>query len=167
MRCGRPRDRRGPPGPAARSLLDVDRRHGTRHVRTDDRRQRLDDDGEQGCAALVAALGNVDRHDDGHDAAVRLTPGIVYGASVRRSAQGTTGRQIYALAAGYLIVWTVFSLVATALQRGLAALLLISPMMEVTSSRVGATLLLMAGLYQLTPMNTPVCGRASPRWDSW
>ncbi len=77
---------------------------------------------------------------------------LVYGASVRRSAQGTTGRQIYALAAGYLIVWTVFSLVATALQRGLAALLLISPMMEATSSRVGATLLLVAGLYQLTPM---------------
>ena len=76
----------------------------------------------------------------------------MYGASLRRSAQGTTSRQIYALAAGYLIVWTVFSLVATALQRGLAALLLISPMMEATSSRVGATLLLVAGMYQLTPM---------------
>ena len=65
---------------------------------------------------------------------------LLYGAIARRSAQGTAGRQIYALAAGYLIVWAVFSLGATALQRGLAALLLVSPMMEVTSSRVGATL---------------------------
>ena len=77
---------------------------------------------------------------------------LLYGAMARRSAQGTAGRQIYALAAGYLIVWTVFSLAATALQRGLAALLLVSPMMEVTSSRVGAALLIMAGMYQLTPM---------------
>ncbi|AMY12501.1 putative metal-binding integral membrane protein [Luteitalea pratensis] len=43
---------------------------------------------------------------------------LLYGASARRSAHGTAGRQIYALAAGYLLVWTVFSLVATALQRG-------------------------------------------------
>jgi predicted metal-binding membrane protein len=77
---------------------------------------------------------------------------LVYGAVARRSAQGTARRHIYALAAGYLIVWTVFSLLAATLQRGLAALLLVSPMMEVTSARVGATLLLIAGLYQLTPI---------------
>ena len=129
----------------------MDRRDGTRHVRTHDRRQRLDDDHELGSAAPVAALGNVDRHDDGHDAPVRLTLGILYGAIARRSAQGTAG-QIYALAAGYVIVWGVFSLGATALQRALAELLLVSPMMEITSSRVSGTLLLMAGVYQLTPM---------------
>jgi predicted metal-binding membrane protein len=76
---------------------------------------------------------------------------LLYGAIARRSAQGTANR-IYALAAGYLIVWTVFSLGATALQRGLAALLLVSPMMEITSSRAGAMLLLLAGVYQLTPI---------------
>ena len=31
---------------------------------------------------------------------------LLYGAIARRSAQGTAGRQIYALTAGYLIVWT-------------------------------------------------------------
>jgi predicted metal-binding membrane protein len=77
---------------------------------------------------------------------------LLYGAMARRSVEETAGRQIYALAAGYLVVWTVFSLVATALQRGLAALLLVSPMMEVTSSRVSAALLLLAGTYQLTPI---------------
>ena len=76
----------------------------------------------------------------------------MYGAMARRSAAGTAGRQVYALTAGYLIVWIVFSLGATALQRGLAALLVVSPMMEVTSSRFGAMLLLLAGVYQLTPM---------------
>ena len=77
---------------------------------------------------------------------------LMYGAIARRSATGTAGRHVYALTAGYLVVWTVFSLGATALQRGLAALLLVSPMMEVTSSRLGAALLLLAGVYQLTPM---------------
>jgi predicted metal-binding membrane protein len=77
---------------------------------------------------------------------------LLYGAIVRRSAEATAGRQVYALAAGYLFVWSLFSLGATALQRGLAALLLVSPMMEVTSAKVSAALLLMAGAYQLTPI---------------
>jgi len=77
---------------------------------------------------------------------------LLYGAAARRSARETAGRQIYALAAGYLIAWAGFSLVATALQRGLAVLLLSSPMMESTSSRVAGTFLLIAGLYQLTPI---------------
>jgi predicted metal-binding membrane protein len=67
---------------------------------------------------------------------------------VRRSAP----RLIYALTAGYLFVWAVFSLGATALQRGLAALLLLSPMMEATSVTVSAALLIVAGGYQLTPI---------------
>jgi predicted metal-binding membrane protein len=77
---------------------------------------------------------------------------LLYGAMARRATPETAGRQIYAMAGGYLTAWTVFSLGATALQRGLAALLLVSPMMEITSSRVGGTLLLVAGGYQLTPM---------------
>ena len=77
---------------------------------------------------------------------------LLYGAGARRSAAITAGRQIYALVAGYLVIWTVFSLGATVLQRALAALLLVSPMMEATSSRISATLLLVAGVYQLTPL---------------
>jgi predicted metal-binding membrane protein len=77
---------------------------------------------------------------------------LLYGAAARRSAAQTAGRQVYALAAGYLFVWIVFSLGATALQRALAALLLVSPMMEATTSPVTATLLLIAGVYQLTPL---------------
>jgi predicted metal-binding membrane protein len=77
---------------------------------------------------------------------------LLYGVAARRTAHATAGRQIYALAAGYLMIWTAFSLAATALQRGLASLLLVSPMMEATSSRLSAALLLIAGVYQLTPI---------------
>jgi predicted metal-binding membrane protein len=77
---------------------------------------------------------------------------LLYGFAARRSVPKSAGRQIYAIAAGYLAVWTVFSLGATALQRVLAEFLLISPMMETTSRAAGATLLLIAGVYQFTPM---------------
>jgi predicted metal-binding membrane protein len=79
---------------------------------------------------------------------------LLYGGVARRSATGASvaWRQIYALAAGYLVVWAVFSLGATALQRLLVKLLFVSSMMEATSPIVGATLLLIAGVYQLTPI---------------
>jgi predicted metal-binding membrane protein len=79
---------------------------------------------------------------------------LLYGSVARRSATGPSAasRQIYALAFGYLVVWALFSLGATALQRLLAKLLFVSPMMEVTRPSVGATLLLVAGVYQLTPI---------------
>lgn len=77
---------------------------------------------------------------------------LTYGAMARRSSQKSAAVQIYAFAAGYLVIWTTFSLGATALQRLLAALFLISPMMEATSPVVGATLLIVAGVYQLTPL---------------
>jgi predicted metal-binding membrane protein len=55
------------------------------------------------------------------------------------------------LAAGYLTVWALFSVAMTALQRLLASALVLSPMMEAVSARAAATLLVIAGVYQLTP----------------
>ena len=77
---------------------------------------------------------------------------LVYGVVARRSGQPGAAHHIYALAAGYLLVWTAFSLGATALQRGLTTLLLVSPMMEMTNRVGSATLLFAAGLYQFTPL---------------
>jgi predicted metal-binding membrane protein len=79
---------------------------------------------------------------------------LSYGAIARRSATDaqSASRQTYAMAAGYLVVWFTFSAGATAVQRFLALRLFISPMMEVTSPAVGAVLLLIAGVYQLTPI---------------
>ena len=82
---------------------------------------------------------------------------VLYGVAAR--SQGTAGRQTWALVAGYLLVWMAFSLGATALQRVLASLLLISPMMAIISSPVAATLLFIAGVYQLTPVKQ-ACLRA-------
>jgi predicted metal-binding membrane protein len=77
---------------------------------------------------------------------------VLYGAMARRSVERGAASQIYALAAGYLAAWTAFSLGATIGQRILASLLLLTPMMELSSPLLGAALLLIAGLYQLTPI---------------
>jgi len=79
---------------------------------------------------------------------------LLYSGAARHSATSASAasRQTYALAAGYLAPWAVFSLGATALQLLLATLLFVSSMMEATSPVVGATLLLIAGVYQLTPI---------------
>jgi len=55
-------------------------------------------------------------------------------------------------AAGYLAAWGGFSALATGLQWGLEQLDLLSPMMETTSWWLGGTILLAAGLWQLTPL---------------
>jgi predicted metal-binding membrane protein len=101
---------------------------------------------------------------------------LLYGLAARRSSPETSSRLVYALAAGYLTIWMVFSLGATALQRVLAGLLLVSPMMEATSPAVGGAFLLVAGVYQMTPLKR-VClsacqspfgflmGRWQPGWS--
>jgi predicted metal-binding membrane protein len=76
---------------------------------------------------------------------------LLYGAAARRTAPQPAALRIYALAAGYVVVWALFSIAATALQRLLSSLLLLSPMMEASNGRVSGTLLLLAGMYQLTP----------------
>jgi predicted metal-binding membrane protein len=55
------------------------------------------------------------------------------------------------MAAGYLAVWSAFGVGATVLQRLLAHLLLLTPMMEPATPAAAAAALALAGLYQLTP----------------
>jgi predicted metal-binding membrane protein len=57
----------------------------------------------------------------------------------------------YAFAGGYLLVWTAFSLAVTLLQLMLAALLFLSPMMQLRGHALSGALVLTAGAYQLTP----------------
>jgi predicted metal-binding membrane protein len=52
---------------------------------------------------------------------------------------------------GYLAVWTGFSAVATLAQWALLSAALVSPMMKSTSEILGAGLLFVAGLFQLSP----------------
>jgi predicted metal-binding membrane protein len=55
------------------------------------------------------------------------------------------------LALGYVSIWAAFSVGVTALQWLLGRLLVLNPMMEVASAEAGAALLVIAGIYQLTP----------------
>jgi predicted metal-binding membrane protein len=53
---------------------------------------------------------------------------------------------------GYLVVWAGFSALATFAQWGLHTAALLSPMMVSTSSILGGVLLLVAGIFQWTPL---------------
>ena len=53
---------------------------------------------------------------------------------------------------GYLVVWSLFSAVATVLQWRLHEMALLSPMMVSTSPLLSGATLLAAGLFQLTPL---------------
>jgi predicted metal-binding membrane protein len=80
---------------------------------------------------------------------------LLYGAAARRYGGDTADRawrRIYALAAGYIAIWALFSAGATAVQRILSTLLIVSPMMTLTSRTATAVTLALAGLYQLTPL---------------
>ena len=53
---------------------------------------------------------------------------------------------------GYLVVWSAFSVAATALQFALERAALMSPAMQTTSIALAGTVLVGAGLYQWTPL---------------
>ena len=77
---------------------------------------------------------------------------LIYAGVIRRSAESDRApAHAYAFAAGYLLVWTAFSAVATVLQVWLAKILLLSPMMETRSRYLAGGLLIVAGIFQLTP----------------
>jgi predicted metal-binding membrane protein len=84
---------------------------------------------------------------------------LLYGAAARRRAVGRRAtHEIHALVAGYVTMWSLFSVAAVVVQRVLSELLILSPMMRLTSPRLGATVLLLAGVYQMTPLKS-VCLR--------
>jgi len=85
---------------------------------------------------------------------------LLYASAMRRNANvQAPARRVYALAAGYVFVWTLFSVAATALQRVLAKGLVLTPMMEPATPIAGAAILAIAGVYQLTPLKR-ACLRA-------
>jgi predicted metal-binding membrane protein len=81
-------------------------------------------------------------------------PMILLYAGVARRA-GARARPLAAtgwFAGGYLLSWILFSLAATAAQAGLERAVGLTPMMTVASGRIGAGVLMAAGLYQWTPI---------------
>ena len=77
---------------------------------------------------------------------------LIYAGVIRKSPDGDrAAAHAYAFAGGYLVVWTVFSLLATVAQRALAHTPLMSPMMESSNPWFGGGLLIVAGIFQFTP----------------
>jgi predicted metal-binding membrane protein len=78
---------------------------------------------------------------------------LLFAMVLRNSAQAERPvARSYAFAGGYLLAWAGFSVAATLMQWALAEAALLSPMMVGTSPVAGAAILLIAGLYQLTPL---------------
>ena len=72
-----------------------------------------------------------------------------------RTLAGTLGKPFAPagwFASGYLLAWTLFAALATAAQYGLEQAALLSPSMASTSRYFGGGLLIVAGLYQLSPL---------------
>ncbi len=83
-----------------------------------------------------------------------VAPMILIYARVGRQAvaQGKPFAASGWFAAGYLVAWTVFSAFATSAQWGLERAALLTAMMESASNILGGIVLILAGLYQWTPL---------------
>jgi predicted metal-binding membrane protein len=78
---------------------------------------------------------------------------LTYAALSRRFAQkGAATAPPGIFAAGYAAIWTGFSAAAVALQMSVERFVPLTGMMAVTSTALGAALLIAAGLYQLSPL---------------
>ena len=81
---------------------------------------------------------------------------LLYGMVLRHAeSQGQPSRRpaaIMAFAAGYLTLWSLFSALAVVIQFGLEKSGLMSVMMSSRSTELSGTLLIAAGLYQLSPL---------------
>jgi predicted metal-binding membrane protein len=78
---------------------------------------------------------------------------LVYASIVRKAArEGSSLAATEIFVAGYVIIWSLFALVATIAQWALDQVALLSPMMTSNSNILGGLLLLTAGAYQLTPL---------------
>ena len=83
-----------------------------------------------------------------------ITPQLMlYARAVRnRTDIANPSTRIYSMATGYVLVWALFSVGATLLQRAMSSASQLTMMMEPSSPGAAAALLLIAGVYQLTPL---------------
>ena len=78
---------------------------------------------------------------------------LIYASIARKAArEGSSLAATEIFVAGYVIIWSLFGLVATIAQWALDRLALLSPIMMSNSQILGGLLLLIAGVYQLTPV---------------
>ena len=83
---------------------------------------------------------------------------FAFAAATRRAAAPGAGARIAAFVGGYLLVWTAFSALATLGQWRLQVAALVSST-GVAVTRLGGGLLLLAGVWQLTPLKRACLSR--------
>jgi predicted metal-binding membrane protein len=86
------------------------------------------------------------------------SPMVMSYARIARSRGARAGLRVWCFAAGYLAIWTLFSAAVTAIQFELQRHSLISNAL-VTTPLIGAAILAIAGIYQLTPLKEACLGR--------
>jgi predicted metal-binding membrane protein len=88
-------------------------------------------------------------------------PTIQFYATIARKngARGVILPDAWVFAAGYLLAWTTFSLIATALQLALEHAALVSAMMVSTSRWLSGALFIVAGVYQWLPAKDACLGK--------
>ncbi len=81
------------------------------------------------------------------------TPMLLFFSRVqrRRRTDGNTAVPAGLFAAGFLLIWLAWSVLAAGLQWALQSFLVLSPQLAATHRPLAITLLLLAGLYQFTP----------------
>jgi predicted metal-binding membrane protein len=81
------------------------------------------------------------------------TPTILLFAALerKRTPPGATGRSAF-FVAGYIVVWTMFSVAAAAAQTALSHAGLVSMQMAVTTALLAGSIFILAGLYEFTPL---------------
>ncbi len=78
---------------------------------------------------------------------------LIYASVVRKAArQDSILAPTAAFVSGYVLIWCAFSLAVTLLQWRLNRAALLAPMMVLSNINLGAGLLIIAGLYQMTPL---------------
>jgi predicted metal-binding membrane protein len=77
---------------------------------------------------------------------------LIHARLGRQSAESRPFSSTGCFAGGYLLAWVAFSAVATLAQWALERAALLTPMMASSSRIVGGILLILAGLYQWTPL---------------
>jgi predicted metal-binding membrane protein len=78
---------------------------------------------------------------------------LIFHKAVRNDpAVRSPSRRMFTFTAGYILAWTGFSVAATLMQWGLARAALLSPMMVSASPWLGGAILIVAGVYQWTPL---------------
>ena len=83
-----------------------------------------------------------------------VTPAVLIynGIAKKANREGSSVAPTWIFTAGYLLMWVLFSVLATAAQWTLDRAALLSPMMVTTSATLGASLLIAAGVYQWLPI---------------